>query len=98
MLTAQFVLQSKDPLKTLVAVTQDFPKYQRRISKIALNATLKDAFRGNWMVDQSSREKVWLNNQPIPQHKMNPFKYVGYILRSVPYSMLHCFGTDTPYS
>lgn len=77
MVTAQFILQSEYPLKTLVAVSQDFPKYQRKISKMALNETLKEGFQDNMMRTRDNRAKVWLNNQPVPHHKMNPFKYVA---------------------
>ncbi|KAG0000949.1 hypothetical protein BGZ65_003923, partial [Modicella reniformis] len=79
--TAQFVLQSTNPLKTLVAVAQDFPKYQRKLSKIALNITLKNAFHKNQMMTRDGRAKVWLNNQLIPQHKMNPFNLIRLIRR-----------------
>lgn len=81
MVTAQFILQSEFPLKTLVAVSQDFPKYQRKISKMALNETLKDGFQNNMMRIRDNRAKVWLNNQPVPHHKMNPFKYVATIFQ-----------------
>ncbi|KAI8362188.1 UDP-glucose:glycoprotein glucosyltransferase-domain-containing protein [Mortierella sp. GBAus27b] len=80
-LAAQFVLQSQDPLKTLVAVTQDFPKYQHRIAKIALNTTLKDQFQRNLMLGQDGRGHVWLNNQPVPNHKMNPFNLIRLVRR-----------------
>ncbi|KAF8938350.1 hypothetical protein BGZ58_001082 [Dissophora ornata] len=80
-ITAQFVLQSEDPLKTLVAVAQDFPKYQRKISKMELNSTLKDAFRWNSMTVQDVHAKVWLNNQIVPAHKMNPFNLLRLMRR-----------------
>ncbi|KAF9566452.1 hypothetical protein EC968_003725 [Mortierella alpina] len=81
MVTAQFILQSEYPLKTLVAVSQDFPKYQRKISKMMLNETLKDGFQGNMMRIRDNRAKVWLNNQPVPHHKMNPFNLIRLIRR-----------------
>lgn len=71
--TAQFILQSEDPLKTLVSVSQDFPKYQRKLSKLQPEQTLRAAVHSNTMFVRENR--VWLNNQPIPHHKMNPFKY-----------------------
>ncbi|KAF9398057.1 hypothetical protein BGX21_008225 [Mortierella sp. AD011] len=76
--TAQFVLQSEDPLKTLVAIAQDFPKYQRKISKIELDPTFTDAFRG---VAGSRIPRVWLNNMPVPHHKMNPFNLIRLMRR-----------------
>ncbi|KAF9986008.1 hypothetical protein BGZ75_002306 [Mortierella antarctica] len=81
MVTAQFILQSEYPLKTLVAVSQDFPKYQRKISKMALNETLKDGFQDNMMRTRDNRAKVWLNNLPVPHHKMNPFNLIRLIRR-----------------
>ncbi|KAF9965234.1 hypothetical protein BGZ70_005207 [Mortierella alpina] len=81
MVTSQFILQSEYPLKTLVAVSQDFPKYQRKISKMALNETLKDGFQDNMMRIRDNRAKVWLNNQPVPHHKMNPFNLIRLIRR-----------------
>ncbi|KAG0354126.1 hypothetical protein BGZ54_001834 [Gamsiella multidivaricata] len=82
MLAAQFVLQSEDPLKTLVAVVQDFPKYQRKISKLELNETLREVFQSNMMsVTRGDQARVWLNNQPVPHHKMNPFNLIRLLRR-----------------
>ncbi|KAF9098169.1 hypothetical protein BGX29_007755 [Mortierella sp. GBA35] len=79
--TAQFVLHSEDPLRALVGISQDFPKYQRDISKIAVNETLKEAFQANAMSTRDDRPRVWLNNQPVPHHKMNPFNLLRLIRR-----------------
>ncbi|KAI1306453.1 hypothetical protein EDD11_004745 [Mortierella claussenii] len=80
--TAQLVLQSENPLKTLVSVAQDFPKYQRKLSKIALNKTLSSAFDRNMMTTRGDLSpKVWLNNQLVPHHKMNPFNLIRLIRR-----------------
>ncbi|KAF9915274.1 hypothetical protein BX616_006541, partial [Lobosporangium transversale] len=81
-LTAQFVLQSEDPLKALVAVSQDFPKYQRKLSKITLNETLSRAFYKNMETASGQNSpKIWLNNQPVPHHKMNPFNLIRLLRR-----------------
>ncbi|KAF9135677.1 hypothetical protein BGW39_001076 [Mortierella sp. 14UC] len=79
--TAQFVLQSEDPLRTLVGISQDFPKYQRDISKISVNETFKQAFQANALSTRDDRARVWLNNQLIPHHKMNPFNLLRLIRR-----------------
>ncbi|KAF9361740.1 hypothetical protein BGX26_012461 [Mortierella sp. AD094] len=81
MATAQFVLQSEDPLKTLVAIAQDFPKYQRKISKIELNSTFRNAFQTNAMAARDRSSRVWLNNVHVPHHKMNPFNLIRLIRR-----------------
>ncbi|KAG0309294.1 hypothetical protein BGZ98_003896 [Dissophora globulifera] len=79
--TSQFVLKSDDPLKALVAVAQDFPKYQRKISKIEANTTLNGAYQRNAAVVLNDRVRVWLNNQPVPPHKMNPFNLIRLMRR-----------------
>ncbi|KAG0378074.1 hypothetical protein BGX24_004801 [Mortierella sp. AD032] len=79
--TAQFVLQSEDPLRTLVGISQDFPKYQRDISKISVNETFREAFQANALSTRDDRARVWLNNQPVPNHKMNPFNLLRLIRR-----------------
>lgn len=79
--TAQFVLQSEDPLRTLVGIAQDFPKYQRDISKISINETFREAFQANALSSRDDRARVWLNNQLVPQHKMNPFNLLRLVRR-----------------
>ncbi|KAG0277722.1 hypothetical protein BGZ95_005473 [Linnemannia exigua] len=79
--TAQFVLQSEDPLRTLVGISQDFPKYQRDISKILVNETFKQAFQANALSTRDDRARVWLNNQLVPTHKMNPFNLLRLMRR-----------------
>ncbi|KAF9547413.1 hypothetical protein EC957_008422 [Mortierella hygrophila] len=81
MATAQFVLQSEDPLRTLVGIAQDFPKYQRDISKISANETFKEAFQANALSTRDDRARVWFNNQLVPHHKMNPFNLLRLIRR-----------------
>lgn len=71
---AQFVATSKEPLKTLVSVAQDFPKYQAKISQMTFDPTLKSIVRGNQGFLAGGAAKIWLNNQPVPSHKMNPFR------------------------
>ncbi|KAF9927498.1 hypothetical protein FBU30_003215 [Linnemannia zychae] len=79
--TAQFVLQSEDPLRTLVGIAQNFPKYQRDISQLTVNETFKQAFHSNAVSTRDDRARVWLNNQPVPHHKMNPFNLLRLIRR-----------------
>lgn len=88
MATAQFVLQSEDPLRTLVGIAQDFPKYQRDISKISINETFREAFQANALSSRDDRARVWLNNQLVPQHKMNPFKYELFFMRVLRFKLL----------
>ncbi|KAF9181890.1 hypothetical protein BGZ51_005123 [Haplosporangium sp. Z 767] len=78
---AQFILQSDNPMRTLVAVSQDFPKYQRKISKLPVNSTLRSTVEENSMDTRDDRAKVWLNNQPVPHHKMNPFNLIRLMRR-----------------
>ncbi|KAG0312541.1 hypothetical protein BGZ97_011100, partial [Linnemannia gamsii] len=79
--TAQFVLQAEDPLRTLVGIAQDFPKYQRDISMISVNETLRQTFQENALSTRDDRARVWLNNQLVPHHKMNPFNLLRLIRR-----------------
>ncbi|KAF9586745.1 hypothetical protein BGW38_002767 [Lunasporangiospora selenospora] len=80
--TTQFILQSENPLNALVTVAQDYPKYQARISKTPIGDELKFATRNNLMsLRGDGRSKVWLNNQPIPHHKMNPFNLLRLLRR-----------------
>ncbi|KAG0339474.1 hypothetical protein BG000_002022 [Podila horticola] len=78
---AQFVATSKEPLKTLVSVAQDFPKYQAKISKMTYDPTLKSIVRGNQAFLAGGAAKIWLNNQPVPSHKMNPFSLLRMMRR-----------------
>ncbi|KAF9438604.1 hypothetical protein BGZ76_006503 [Entomortierella beljakovae] len=78
---AQFVLESENPLKTLVAISQDFPKYQRKISKIEVKSALKESFKKNAMSARVRSPKIWLNNQPVPDHKMNPYSLIRSLRR-----------------
>ncbi|KAG0356409.1 hypothetical protein BG005_004658 [Podila minutissima] len=78
---AQFVATSEEPLKTLVSVAQDFPKYQAKISKMTFDPALKSIVRGNQGFLAGGAGKVWLNNQPVPSHKMNPFSLLRMMRR-----------------
>lgn len=43
---------------------------------ISVNETLRQTFQENALSTRDDRARVWLNNQLVPHHKMNPFKYV----------------------
>ncbi|KAF9977389.1 hypothetical protein BGZ73_006136 [Actinomortierella ambigua] len=79
---AQHILESKDPLKTLVRLTRDLPKYQRKVLKSEIRSDIQQEISANSAYyGREERNRIWLNGQPIPQHKMNPFNLLR-ILRS----------------
>ncbi|KAG0342660.1 hypothetical protein BG004_005623 [Podila humilis] len=79
--TTQFVMTAEDPLNTLVSVSQDFPKYQAKLAKMSFDPTLKSVVLSNQPFLIGGAGKVWLNNQPVPAHKMNPFSLLRMMRR-----------------
>ncbi|KAF9429568.1 hypothetical protein BGZ94_010274 [Podila epigama] len=78
---AQFIVSSDEPLKTLVSVAQDFPKYQAKIAKMEFNPSLRSVVHNNQAYLGGAPAKIWLNNQPVPTHKMNPFSLLRMMRR-----------------
>ncbi|KAF9159281.1 hypothetical protein DFQ26_006733 [Actinomortierella ambigua] len=78
---AQHVLESKDPLNMLVKLTRDLPKYQRKVLKPEIKSDIQQEISTNSAYyGRDERNRVWLNGQTIPHHKMNPFNLL-HILR-----------------
>ncbi|KAI9199320.1 UDP-glucose:glycoprotein glucosyltransferase-domain-containing protein [Polychytrium aggregatum] len=60
--TAQYILDSSDPLSTLAKVSQNFPKYSHRLVGQAINDTLRDEVGQNQVtIMNGGTSALWLN-------------------------------------
>ncbi|KAG0221762.1 UDP-glucose:glycoprotein glucosyltransferase 2, partial [Actinomortierella wolfii] len=81
-LVTHHVVGSEEPLKMLVRLTRDLPKYQRRIPEAKMDKYfLREITANGAHYSRQERNHVWLNGQVIPHHKMNPFNLLRILRR-----------------
>ncbi|KAG0222421.1 hypothetical protein BGW42_006609 [Actinomortierella wolfii] len=81
-LVTHHVVGSEEPLKMLVRLTRDLPKYQRRIPEAKVDKYfLREITANGAYYSRQERNHVWLNGQVIPHHKMNPFNLLRILRR-----------------
>ncbi|CAG8531718.1 10008_t:CDS:10 [Diversispora eburnea] len=79
--TAQVILESKDPLKTLTQLSQDFPKYSHYISQVPLSYSLGQEIGMNQENSRLEPNSFWLNGLVINPLSVDPFSLLKLLCR-----------------
>jgi UDP-glucose:glycoprotein glucosyltransferase len=71
---SQYIAISENPLLTMEQLSQDFPKYAKRISKIDVNSVFEEEITENQMGSlQGGMSAVWINGKPLEDNQIDPF-------------------------
>ncbi|CAO3612891.1 unnamed protein product [Cunninghamella blakesleeana] len=74
MKAAQFIVSSENPLSTLTHLSQDFPKYAKKITTIDVDEKLEEELSYNQhRVIQAGSNVVWINGKKLEDDEVNPF-------------------------
>ncbi|KAH6643992.1 UDP-glucose:glycoprotein glucosyltransferas-like protein [Boeremia exigua] len=79
---ASFVLQSDQPMNTLLKLVRDFPKYTTTIA--ATNATsnfLTEHYNNRELLLTTGHNIIWINGVQIPARDVNPFALLAHLRR-----------------
>ncbi|KAI8890404.1 glycosyltransferase family 24 protein [Backusella circina FSU 941] len=77
---AQYIARSENPLLTMEQLSQDFPKYAKRISKVHVDSAFEEEIVENQMGSlQGGISAVWINGKPLEDNQVDPF----FLLRTV---------------
>jgi UDP-glucose:glycoprotein glucosyltransferase len=72
----QLIIDSPEPLQTLIHLSQNFPKYATSIARrVNVNERLTAEVHKNHLLAQPGVNMMWLNGAQIPEKDVNPFKY-----------------------
>ncbi|CDH57110.1 udp-glucose:glycoprotein glucosyltransferase [Lichtheimia corymbifera JMRC:FSU:9682] len=73
----QFVQNAKDPMSTLVQLSQDFPRYAKSVSGLTLQKPLvEEVIHNQGLLRESGLNAFWLNGRPIEPEDLDPFSLV----------------------
>jgi UDP-glucose:glycoprotein glucosyltransferase len=79
---ASFVLQSEQPMDTLLKLVRDFPKYTSTIA--ATNATsefLTEHYNNRELLLPTGYNAIWINGVQIPARDVNPYALLAHLRR-----------------
>ncbi|KAJ8108408.1 hypothetical protein OPT61_g8197 [Boeremia exigua] len=79
---ASFVLQSEQPMDTLLKLVRDFPKYTTTIA--ATNATsdfLTEHYNNRELLLPTGYNVIWINGVQIPAKDVNPYALLAHLRR-----------------
>ncbi len=79
---ASFVLNSKQPMETLLKLVRDFPKYSSRVA--AHNASEQFLLENSKNRDEflpSGYNVIWINGIQIPPRDVNPYSLLAHLRR-----------------
>lgn len=79
---ASFVLQSDQPMNTLLKLVRDFPKYTTTIA--ATNATtdfLTEHYNNRELLLPTGYNVIWINGVQIPARDVNPYALLAHLRR-----------------
>ncbi|RHZ48670.1 hypothetical protein Glove_543g38 [Diversispora epigaea] len=79
--TAQVILESQDPLKTLTQLSQDFPKYSHYISQVPLSYPLGKEIEMNQEHSHLESNLFWLNGLVMNPLSVDPFSLLKLLFR-----------------
>ncbi|CBX94261.1 hypothetical protein IAQ61_006372 [Plenodomus lingam] len=79
---ASFVMQSEEPMDTLLRLVQDFPKYSTIIaSRNASENFLKEHFNNRELLLPTGYNIIWVNGVQIPARDVNPHSLLAHLRR-----------------
>lgn len=71
----QLVMASSDPLKALMHISQNFPKYATAIARrVNVSAPLLEELQSNGLKAQEGVGMVWLNGMVLQETDVNVFR------------------------
>lgn len=77
-----FILNSADPLATLVKLTQDFPKHSARISSHNASEDFLSEWRGNTALSIPPGYNImWINGLQVDSRQIDPFSLLEHVRR-----------------
>jgi UDP-glucose:glycoprotein glucosyltransferase len=72
--SAQLVMRSPDPLRALIHLSQNFPKYATSVARrVTVDAVLLEELELNSVKAQGGINMVWLNGLVLQEGDINPF-------------------------
>ncbi|KAI9101192.1 UDP-glucose:glycoprotein glucosyltransferase-domain-containing protein [Phlyctochytrium arcticum] len=71
--TAQYILGASDPMKTLVDITQNFPKFAHLLKDQSISSDLEDELAYNRLRMSGRRNGFWVNGQELDAAKVDIF-------------------------
>ncbi|KAI0205990.1 UDP-glucose:glycoprotein glucosyltransferase [Astrocystis sublimbata] len=80
--TGSFIMESDDPFRTLIRLTQDFPKFSTSVA--ARNATkefIAEHRQNRERAAPAGINALWMNGVQLPERQVNPFTLVEGIRR-----------------
>ncbi|PWW80615.1 Glycosyltransferase Family 24 protein [Tuber magnatum] len=82
MRAASFVMDSEDPLTTLLKLLQDFPKHASSVAAIDVKPDVMDALQGNWdSFLGSGQNALWVNGVQLESSDINAFALLEHLRR-----------------
>ncbi|KAG0132881.1 UDP-glucose:glycoprotein glucosyltransferase-domain-containing protein [Tuber indicum] len=82
MKAASFVVDSGDPLATLLKLLQDFPKHASSVAAIEINPDVADALQENWdSFLGPGQNALWINGVQLENSDINAFALVEHLRR-----------------
>jgi len=82
MKAASFVMDSEDPLTTLLKLLQDFPKHTSSVAAIDINPDITDALQGNWdSFLGPGQNALWINGVQLENSDINAFALLEHLRR-----------------
>jgi len=82
MKAASFVMDSEDPLTTLLKLLQDFPKHASSVAAIGINPDIADALQGNWdSFLGPGQNALWINGVQLGDSDINAFALLEHLRR-----------------
>jgi len=68
-------MQSPEPLKALMEISQNFPKYATSLARrITVDEELETELKGNWQKLQDGFSAVWLNGMVLQNSDVTVFE------------------------
>lgn len=82
MKAASFVMDSEDPLTTLLKLLQDFPKHTSSVAAVGINPDVTDALQGNWdSFLGPGQNALWINGVQLENSDINAFALLEHLRR-----------------
>lgn len=79
---ASFIMNSEDPLGTLLKLTQDFPKHSGRVAAVETDAEIMAELRHNWdEFSGAGQNTLWINGMQVEYSQINAFALLEHLRR-----------------
>ena len=82
MKATQIIVDSSDPLRTLLDLAQNFPRYAGALARrVPVSSALLEEVGGNQQRARGGMSMAWLNGVAIDERDMNPFALLRLLRR-----------------